>query len=353
MRQVTLDDAIVISGCGWVTPFASGSISVVLNAGDSMSLTSDRNSRHVPIPEYLLEIDVPLSREAEVDRATLVTAVAVRHAQRQACLDRSGVNADRIGFVLGCGMAGLMGMIRFAEDVRAQGSRFVSPARFPQTVGNFVAGAIARCFGIHGPSITLANGDASSLFAIAEGITLLAHDRVDVALAGGTEVSAVGQEDRLFDPAAGMSEGSCWFVLEHERSATARGVRPLARLCDSGLGVEWKSQQPSGLVSTASKPLPGSVHIPDWAGPCPGAIGAAAMAAAIGAANGMRVPVGRGASESDGPSTRVVEFAASVYTDELPAVVLADSITGYPLALRLTIPRIINFDDKVSPHRGR
>ena len=67
-------------------------------------------------------------------------------------------------------------MIRFAEEVRAQSPRFVSPIHFPETVGNYLAAALARGFGFRGPNLTLA-GDSAGMEAVV--ITAMQYHRFE------------------------------------------------------------------------------------------------------------------------------------------------------------------------------
>jgi len=227
-------------------------------------------------------------------------------------------------------------MIEFASDVRAQGPRFVSPLRFPQTVGNYVPGAMARAFNIRGPNLTFAAWDASSLVAILEGAQVLADDRADVMLVGGTEAAAPDTASGLFEPDRHVTEGACWFVLEDRASVAARGAVPLAVVRRPGEQADTAASE-DAIVSMASTPRDGAIFVTHWTGRCAGASGAAAAAAAIGAARGLHVPVAGG---MDGAITeiRVIVDPAPAGADGIPVVVYADDPGKAAVSLALRVP---------------
>ncbi len=331
-------EAIVISGCGWVTPFEAGSIDAVLTAAGSADRAGSDTTGYWPVPDVVLHSRDELTREVKSDKAASLTAIAVEYARRSARFDWGDFPPERIGFVLGCALAGQLGMIDFAGDVRKQGTRFVSPIHFPQTVGNYVAGAIARAYNLRGPNLTLASGEASSLYAIHEGYSMLANDQADLALVGGTEVSSPELGSGLAAPGIGFSEGACWFVLEHEASALSRGVQPLAKVKAPGHEEGEDVESTSGIISTGSEPRDGSVHIAHWIGRCPGAAGAAAAAAAIGAASGLEVPVVAGREGSTVQVRQLAQERDAPRAEQVEAVVVADRSEGQPMTLQLVIP---------------
>ena len=287
-------NAIVLTGCGWVTPFAVGSIDEVLTAGAQAQPPSADELGYWPVPEAFRNEHGGLSNELKRDKTAWMTAIALEHARRAASLEPGEIPAEGVGLVVGDALAGQSGMIDFAEEVRAQGARFVSPLHFPQTVGNYLAGALARSYGIRGASSTLAGGAASGLDAIIEGCSLMASGVVDLLYAGGVNRLSTALAAGLGRPETVLSEGACLFVLERLDHAAARGVTPLAVVirsehCDDHPPAEAASA--AGLVSTAARPHPDGVLIEHWIGGCFGAAGAAAGAAAVGAARGHPVPI--------------------------------------------------------------
>ncbi|MFH0982491.1 MAG: beta-ketoacyl synthase N-terminal-like domain-containing protein [Planctomycetota bacterium] len=390
-------DSIVLTGCGWVTPFAAGSIATVLTAApEAAGRGPSAEDRYWAVPDSRLADRPHLSKELTGNKGAWMTAVAFEHARREAGLQPNSVAPERIGLALGCALAGQLGMIEFANEVRQQTARFVSPIHFPQTVGNYVAGALARAYNLRGPNVTLSSGVASGLDALIEGCRLLRAGEADVVFAGGTDCMSDALALGLAEPgpdAPRLSEGACLFVLERAEHADRRGVAPLAAVtgaCQSAprerVDIPVSSGRVAGapangpsqkigmspfspetgdrLVSVAGRtnlgdaipqaenlkiPFP-FIWIEHWVGQCFAALGAAAAAAALGAAAGLEVPLLDTAASIDAarrppPSSAGGAASVSLGRIALPSppapiniTVLADADGAHLTTLELTVP---------------
>lgn len=75
-------DAIVITGCGWVTPFAAGGIEAVLQTAAGLAPDTIKSLGYLPIADELLASYADLSPECRNDPGAWLPAVAfecVRH----------------------------------------------------------------------------------------------------------------------------------------------------------------------------------------------------------------------------------------------------------------------------------
>lgn len=278
----------VITGCGWVTPFAAGVAEAVAQAPGATGFTAHRVPAHVPcrdakqqpraaawstdapappvhipVPDAILAPIDGIPEDARRERPVYLAAAALRIALQDAQLDprefaaaklaseqaackplaseleachplaakqlaSRPFAAERVGLAIGCALAGQSGMIDFAEDVRKESARFVSPIRFPQTVGNYPAGALARAFGLRGPSLTVACGSASALAAIQEAIGWIRDGAADAVIAGGVEVFsaalAAGLAEESADDTRPFIDSACLFVIERHELAASRGA---------------------------------------------------------------------------------------------------------------------------------
>jgi len=301
-----LSDSIVITGCGWVTPFAAGGIEDVLRAA-GLATESINSQGYHPIADDLLAGFSEVTPECRNDPGAWLAAVAFECVRRDASPAAGSDPPERIGMVLGNALAGQSGMIDFANDVREQSPRFVSPIRFPQTVGNFITGALSRAYDVRGPNSTVAAGLASGLFALVEGCALLTAGKADLIFAGGTERLSPALAMGLAEPDVVFSDGACLFALERKEHALARGAtifakiistadqipsEPRAHAPDSDRGSARADAPPKvSIRSVAGTREPGAIFIERCIGRCLGALGAAAVAAAIGAARGLAVPI--------------------------------------------------------------
>ncbi len=149
----------------------------------------------------------------------------------------TGLPADRTGLIIGTGPAGGTG---------GSGGSGSGPGG--------VAGGLCAHFGFGGASLALGDGGASSLLAVAAGCAAVAAGEVDVAVAGGVDLSlrplglaragpACG-EVRIYDrePTGFLpGEGCGMVVLMRTREARARGLPVYAEIAG------WASS-PAGLL---------------------------------------------------------------------------------------------------------
>lgn len=331
-------ELVVIAGCGWVTPTAAGTIAEVLRSGPEAS-SAPPPAGYRPISDDLLEEYPGLSVELRGDKGAWVTAIALEHAIRDAALEPGALEPERVGMVLGCGLAGQLGMINFANQVRDQTGRFVTPINFPQTVGNYIAGALARGYDIRGPNVTLASGSASALDAIIEGCEFIAGGNADVVFAGGTDTLSPDLARGLAEPEVILSEGACLFVLERGDRPAGRGAVPLATIIRSAHLAGARETLPAAsevILSGASCRHPGAIFIEQWTGRCPGPAGAAAVAAAIGAALGHDVPITDLEDSATVSVGRVAVGSLGTSGDAVSAVIFADA--AHRQVLQISIP---------------
>jgi len=328
------DNPVVISGCGWVTYFAANKIPQVLASAEAAANAHTGPGRYRPVPREILEPYGAASAEVRREESVWLAGAALEIALADAALDRGTVGGDRVGLVLGCALAGQSGMIDFANDVRAQSARFVSPIRFPQTVGNYVSGALARAYDLRGPASTIACGSASSLEAIIEGSALLASGAADAVIAGGAERLTPQLVEGLDEPSVVFADGACLFVLERAEDARKRGREALGTLL---VTPRDRASTPSSprIVSTAGFGESGGIFIEAWTGRTLGADGAAALAAAIGRVGGAAVPIVDTENAPRVPQRWSAEKAPASHGDEIEAVVRAVDDRAYRRELRV------------------
>ncbi|UCE59410.1 MAG: hypothetical protein JSU63_18450 [Phycisphaerales bacterium] len=334
------NESTVITGCGWVTPIIAGTIDDVLSAYTDRESISPGDDGFAVVPETLRDAEFNLSPELKRDRGAWMAGVALEYARRGAVLSAESVPPERVGMVLGCALAGQLGMMDFAGEVREQTPRFVSPIHFPQTVGNYLAGALARAYAIRGPNSTIACGAASSLRAIIEAQGILAGGEADLVYAGGVEQFSEELACGLHEPDVCLSEGACWFVLERSDHAGSRGVTPLATLSDidvtrGGAGADGEDLE--GIRSSAGIEEENTIVIEHWIGRCLGGLGAAATAAAIGAVRGHPLPLLARCDPRETVISRCTPTRDATSRDTVAASVTADAGSGRRTAIGLRI----------------
>ncbi|MFZ5493047.1 MAG: beta-ketoacyl-ACP synthase II [Pseudomonadota bacterium] len=114
---------------------------------------------------------------------------AAQEALRDAGLEVTEANAERIGVAIGSGIGGLPGIEAGHLDYLNGGPRRISPFYVPGNIINMVAGNVSIMFGLKGPNIAVVTACASATHSIGDSARLIEYGDADVMLAGGAEMA--------------------------------------------------------------------------------------------------------------------------------------------------------------------
>ncbi|MEO0108695.1 MAG: beta-ketoacyl-ACP synthase II [candidate division WOR-3 bacterium] len=230
------------SGIGRVTKFDPAGLAVQI-AGEVKNFEPARG------------LDPKLARRT--DAFTQYALVATAEAVRDAGLDFRGEDPRRCGVVIGSGMGGVATWenehIRFLE----KGPSRVSPLLIPMMIPDMAAGQVAIQYQAKGPNFATVSACASGAHGIGTGGELIALDKADVIIAGGSEAAitaytisafanmqalsrrndAPEKASRPFDRDRDgfvIAEGAGIVVLEEMGHAQQRGARVYAELAGYG-----------------------------------------------------------------------------------------------------------------------
>ena len=155
---------------------------------------------------------------------------------------RADVDPRRFGVVYGTGIGGLRTLEEQVELRLAKGEKRVSPFLVPMMMGNASGAAISLRYGLQGPLETICTACAAATHAIGYAARLIAWDRCDAMVTGGSEAAATltslggfnnmtalssTGSSKPFDVTRDgfvMGEGSATFILEEWEIAVARGA---------------------------------------------------------------------------------------------------------------------------------
>jgi 3-oxoacyl-[acyl-carrier-protein] synthase II len=245
----------------------------------------------------------------------------------------AGVDADRVGVLVGSGIGGALSWEHQAMTLRDKGRRAVSPLTVPMVMPNAASAAVSMRWSLSGPCETVATSCATGTHAVANAARWVAAGRCDIAVAGGAEACLTETNMAAFTNMRALSpsgvsrpfdverdgfcasEGGAVLILEEVSHAYARGVRPYAEV--------------AGCASTAD-----GYHL---TAPAPGGRGAlACMRLALadaGVAPGEVTHV-----NAHGTSTPLNDAAEAAVIAELfgadgvrPAVTSVKGVTGHSL----------------------
>lgn len=183
---------------------------------------------------------------------------ASMEAIKDAGLEVTEQNAERIGVAIGSGIGGLPGIEKGHEAYMKGGPRKISPFFVPSNIINMISGHVSIMYGLKGPNIALVTACATGTHSIGDAARLIEYGDADVMIAGGAEMatspcglggfgSARALSTRNDNPEAAsrpwdkdrdgfvLSDGAGVMVLEEYEHAKARGARIYAEVVGYGM----------------------------------------------------------------------------------------------------------------------
>src|SRR5882724_3790092 len=168
-------------------------------------------------------------------------------AWRDAGVQVTPENAERVGVNFGSGIGGLPLIESMQNELDKNGPRRISPFFIPGTIINMIAGLLSIEVGAKGPNLAMVTACTTSTHCIGEASKSIRYGETDVMVAGGAEAvvtelsvggfaSARALSTRNDDPATAsrpwdkdrdgfvLGEGAGAVVLEEYEHAKARGA---------------------------------------------------------------------------------------------------------------------------------
>lgn len=198
----------------------------------------------------------------QYDRSTQFALVAARAALNDARITIAELDDARVAVVVGTAFGGTQTFEDNHARLLASGPEAVTARFLPKGLVNMVSGILSIELGATGPNMVVSTACASGATAIGVGLSLLRSDVADIVVCGGTDASVTPLHVAGFDklraltrarkhpPAHAsrpfdrdhdgfvMAEGAGILVLERDADATARGVKPYARLAGYGASAD-------------------------------------------------------------------------------------------------------------------
>ena len=203
------------------------------------------------------EIEPAFARKQ--DKFTTYAVASAWQAVKQSGLDSSeggNIGPFRFGVYIGSGIGGFQTMMREAEKIITEGTKWVSPLFIPTMISNIAAGNVAIRNNACGPCLPVVTACATSTHAIGEAFRAIKYGHADAIIAGGTEATIIPIAIAGFANAKALSraenpkyaslpfnknrggfvmaEGAAMLVLEEYEHAVARGAEILGEICGYG-----------------------------------------------------------------------------------------------------------------------
>jgi 3-oxoacyl-[acyl-carrier-protein] synthase II len=228
---------VAVTGLGVVAPCGLGKDAFwngLLGPGVTWGRSTEIESWD-PSPWYATAKD---ARRA--DRVEQFAVAAATEAFEQA--GDIGVEPGRFGTIFATGVGGLHTLEEQVATALEKGARRVSPFLVPMMMANAAGAAISMRWGLQGPNETICTACAAGTHALGYAARLIAWDRCDAVVSGGSESAATFTSmagfgnmtaltssgvSRPFDVDRDgfvMGEGSAVLVLEEWEHAEARGA---------------------------------------------------------------------------------------------------------------------------------
>jgi 3-oxoacyl-[acyl-carrier-protein] synthase II len=182
-------------------------------------------------------------------------------AWRDAGVQATPENSERIGVNFGSGIGGIPLIEAMHDELKQNGPRRISPFFVPGTIINMIAGLLSIEVGAKGPNLAMVTACTTSTHCIGEAGKLIRYGEADVMIAGGAEAvitelgvggfaSARALSTRNDDPGGAsrpwdkerdgfvLGEGAGAVVLEEYEHARARGARIYCELAGYGVSAD-------------------------------------------------------------------------------------------------------------------
>jgi len=182
-------------------------------------------------------------------------------AWRDAGLQVTPDNAERVGVNFGSGIGGLPMIESMHAELQANGPRRISPFFIPGTIINMIAGLLSIETGAKGPNLAMVTACTTSTHCIGEAAKSIRYGEAEVMIAGGSEAvvtelavggfaAARALSTRNDDPATAsrpwdkerdgfvLGEGAGSVVLEEYEHAKARGAKIYCEVAGYGVSAD-------------------------------------------------------------------------------------------------------------------
>ncbi|HEX6292428.1 MAG TPA: beta-ketoacyl-ACP synthase II [Herpetosiphonaceae bacterium] len=213
------------------------------------------------------------------DRVIQLAIAATDEALRNAELQITEANGDRVGVLIGSGIGGIQTLSENMEAMRSRGPGRVSPFTVPMMIADMAGGMVSIRYGAKGPNYAPVSACATAGNAIGEAAAIIRRGDADVMIAGGTEAGIVplaiagfnaakALSTRNDDPAGAsrpfdktrdgfvMGEGAGILILERLEHALERGATILAEVLSYAATADaYHITMPDEIGSGAGKAM--------------------------------------------------------------------------------------------------
>ena len=261
---------VVVTGIGMISPIGhsvdeSWQAAVAGQSGIGLNESFDTTDYAVKICGSVRDFDIsPYMNPKEarrIDKFIQLGIAAAVQAIKDAGLEASPIDADRIGVAIGSGIGGINTIETTHDTLVKSGPRRVSPFFVPGVVINMISGNLSIEYGFKGPNIAVVTACTTGTHNIGFGARMIQYGDADVMVVGGAEAATspitVGgfasmralssrndepeKASRPWDEDRDgfvLGEGAGVLVIEEYERAKARGAQIYAEVLGFGMSAD-------------------------------------------------------------------------------------------------------------------
>lgn len=261
---------VVVTGLGAVTPVGlsvAQSWENILAGKSGIEAVTSFDVSDFPVrfggsvKDFDVETVMTRKEAKKMDTFIHYGIAAAVEAIKDAGLEVTEQNAERIGVAIGSGIGGLPGIEAGYDSFLKGGPRRISPFFVPSNIINMISGNLSIMFGLKGPNTAIVTACSTGTHNISAAGRMIQYGDADVMIAGGAEMAtcptglggfaaARALSGRNDDPKSAsrpwdkdrdgfvLGDGAGVLVLEEYEHAVKRGATIYAELAGSGMSSD-------------------------------------------------------------------------------------------------------------------
>ena len=196
--ETNMKKRIVITGIGLITPIGLDKKETwqSLTSGDSGIDTIscfDPEAYETKIAAEVKGFDPTIligkKESRRLDRFSQFAVASSIQALEDANIDMENEDQSRVGVMIGSGVGGIITLSEQYSVLDKRGPTRVSPFLIPMMLGDMASGQVSMSIGAKGPNFSVVSACATGADSIGIAAEMIKDERIDVAIAGGTEAA--------------------------------------------------------------------------------------------------------------------------------------------------------------------
>src|SRR3990170_634857 len=261
---------VVVTGIGVISPLGTGiekNWKRILEGRSGIRRITKFDATNFPVqiagevPDFNPDDFIEKKEIKKMDTFIQYALAASIMAQKDAGLEITSDNAERVGVYIGSGIGGLPAIEHWHSILKEKGPDRITPFFIPMVLINLASGQVSIRLGAKGPNTCAVTACATGTHSIGDAFSIIKNGDADVMIAGGTEstITPLGiagfnamkalsakndapeKASRPFDKNRDgfiLAEGAGIVVLEEMEMARKRGARIYCEVIGYGMNSD-------------------------------------------------------------------------------------------------------------------